>query len=50
MTGENCIWENGYCRVVRCEDFDGSYDEMCDAQKSGCVSDGTNCIQPRYCS
>ncbi|CAD8061871.1 unnamed protein product [Paramecium primaurelia] len=48
--GEKCFWQEGFCRAQRCEDFDGSYDDICDAQKKGCVSDGTKCILPRLCS
>ncbi|CAK80326.1 unnamed protein product (macronuclear) [Paramecium tetraurelia] len=49
-SGEICVWKDGFCRSQRCEDFDGTYDEFCDTQKKGCVSDGIKCIQPRYCS
>ncbi|CAD8081428.1 unnamed protein product [Paramecium sonneborni] len=49
---QKCIWDqnNKVCRDMKCLDFHGRTDAECEQQMSGCLTDGTKCINGQSCN
>ncbi|CAD8074146.1 unnamed protein product [Paramecium sonneborni] len=45
-----CIWENEICRQKVCTDFKSGNLLDCQQKQLNCITDGTTCVEMKYCS